>query len=153
MSSHANSAFVNLLYKYSGEVPAEKKGRTVLPQICRNVRKSSRENKNESSPIDLPRNTKMESQVRNEIVNFHHIRRVRPKAGPMWQTKLRIPLSGRISRQFVPDFEISRVALHTYARRPRKIERWGKITGKPDAGMRNLCSSALPACINAGIIR
>jgi hypothetical protein len=61
-----------------------------------------------------------------------------------WQTKLAIPLSGRISRQFAPDFEISHVALHCCARRLRKIERWGKLTGNPAVGMGNLCSNAKP---------
>ena len=59
------------------------------------------------------------------------------QAGPMWQTQLAIPLTGRISRQFAPDFVWARGPLHYHARPPRTLERWDKITRKHAVGMGN----------------
>jgi hypothetical protein len=60
----------------------------------------------------------------------------------MRQAKSSIPLSGRMSRQFAPDFEISRAAPDTYPRRPRKIERRGKITRQHAVGMDDFMEAA-----------
>jgi hypothetical protein len=55
----------------------------------------------------------------------------------MWQTQLAIPLNGRISRQFAPNFDWARVPLHYRARHPRPVGRRGKITRNPAVGMAN----------------
>jgi hypothetical protein len=65
------------------------------------------------------------------------------KADPKWANQVGHSVKRQVSRQFATDFEISRVAPYYRMRLPRKIERWGKITGNPDVGMANLCSCDL----------